>query len=57
MIAGRPTPLLGSQFDEIRGLIGDLRQEIHRTNQAERAELRESVGALVEERVGAVEEK
>lgn len=57
LTGGWPVPLLGSQFDDIRALISDLRQEIHGTNQAERAELRQSVSALVEDRVSAVEAK
>lgn len=57
VLSGRPVPLLGTQFDEIRALITDLRQEIHRTNQAERDELRESVTTLVEDRVNALDAK
>jgi chromosome segregation ATPase len=50
----RPVPLLGTQFDEIRALIADLRQEVKHTTQAECSDLREEFMTHVEERLEAV---
>jgi hypothetical protein len=53
----RRVPLLGTQFDEMRALIADLRQEMRQAVRTDCGQVREEVAALLEQRVAALEDR